>query len=316
MGNSEVGHLNLGAGAVVRQDLVRIDDAIADGDAAPRNEVLRGGVRRTPRACTCSGSSPTAACTPRSSHLRALIALGARARRRGSGRARVHRRPRHAAARGRGLPAPSSTRTAGARAWARSWAATGRWTATGAGSARSGPTTCSCTAARPTTPTAASRPSRRLRARRDRRVHRADARRRARPGSGPGDSVICFNFRPDRMREITRALAEPGFGEDDRGAARLGRVAAAPPVERYTTLTSYEEDWPYPVVFAPEHPATTLVGGARQARRAPAARRRDGEVPARDVLLQRRRGGAAARASGASWCPRRGTCPPTTTSRR
>src|SRR5271163_1130173 len=31
MGNSEVGHLNLGAGAVVRQDLVRIDDAIADG---------------------------------------------------------------------------------------------------------------------------------------------------------------------------------------------------------------------------------------------------------------------------------------------
>src|SRR4029077_14782461 len=31
MGNSEVGHLNLGAGAIVRQDLVRIDDAIADG---------------------------------------------------------------------------------------------------------------------------------------------------------------------------------------------------------------------------------------------------------------------------------------------
>ncbi|MDQ4045393.1 MAG: 2,3-bisphosphoglycerate-independent phosphoglycerate mutase, partial [Chloroflexota bacterium] len=31
MGNSEVGHLNLGAGAVVRQDLTRIDDAIADG---------------------------------------------------------------------------------------------------------------------------------------------------------------------------------------------------------------------------------------------------------------------------------------------
>ena len=40
MGNSEVGHLNLGAGAVVRQDLVRIDDAIADGRLA-ENEVLR-----------------------------------------------------------------------------------------------------------------------------------------------------------------------------------------------------------------------------------------------------------------------------------
>ena len=70
MGNSEVGHLNLGAGAVVRQDLVRIDDAIADGSLA-ENEVLR---RRSPRrvdpapaaGCTCSGLSPTAACTPRS----------------------------------------------------------------------------------------------------------------------------------------------------------------------------------------------------------------------------------------------------------
>src|SRR5207253_10654840 len=39
MGNSEVGHLNLGAGAVVRQDLVRIDDAIAGGELA-ENEVL------------------------------------------------------------------------------------------------------------------------------------------------------------------------------------------------------------------------------------------------------------------------------------
>lgn len=32
MGNSEVGHLNLGAGRVVMQDIVRIDDAIASGD--------------------------------------------------------------------------------------------------------------------------------------------------------------------------------------------------------------------------------------------------------------------------------------------
>src|SRR6201982_2694251 len=31
MGNSEVGHLNLGAGRVVRMDITRIDAAIADG---------------------------------------------------------------------------------------------------------------------------------------------------------------------------------------------------------------------------------------------------------------------------------------------
>ena len=32
MGNSEVGHVNLGAGRIVYQDLTRLDKAIADGD--------------------------------------------------------------------------------------------------------------------------------------------------------------------------------------------------------------------------------------------------------------------------------------------
>ena len=41
MGNSEVGHLNLGAGAVVMQDLARIDNAIADGSFF-ENEALLG----------------------------------------------------------------------------------------------------------------------------------------------------------------------------------------------------------------------------------------------------------------------------------
>ncbi|HEY1458139.1 MAG TPA: 2,3-bisphosphoglycerate-independent phosphoglycerate mutase, partial [Solirubrobacteraceae bacterium] len=85
----------------------------------------------------------------------------------------------------------------------------------------------------------------------------------------PGDSVIAFNFRPDRMRQLTRALAEPGFGE---GAEDLpgwtGRDGAAP-IARYTTLTRYEEGWPYAVVFEPERPAITLSrvladAGARQ----------------------------------------------------
>ncbi|MDQ4131075.1 MAG: 2,3-bisphosphoglycerate-independent phosphoglycerate mutase, partial [Actinomycetota bacterium] len=41
MGNSEVGHMNLGAGSVVPQDLARIDAAIADGSFA-QCEALRG----------------------------------------------------------------------------------------------------------------------------------------------------------------------------------------------------------------------------------------------------------------------------------
>src|SRR6185369_17259206 len=40
MGNSEVGHLNLGAGRIVYQDLTRINKAIADGELAG-NPVLR-----------------------------------------------------------------------------------------------------------------------------------------------------------------------------------------------------------------------------------------------------------------------------------
>src|ERR1700731_3264633 len=40
MGNSEVGHLNLGAGRIVYQDLTRINKAIADGEFT-RNRVLQ-----------------------------------------------------------------------------------------------------------------------------------------------------------------------------------------------------------------------------------------------------------------------------------
>src|SRR6187455_2680985 len=45
MGNSEVGHLNLGAGSIVKQDLARIDDAVADGSFF-ENEALRAACAR------------------------------------------------------------------------------------------------------------------------------------------------------------------------------------------------------------------------------------------------------------------------------
>ncbi|WP_078119179.1 2,3-bisphosphoglycerate-independent phosphoglycerate mutase [Thiosocius teredinicola] len=45
MGNSEVGHLTLGCGSIVRQDVVRIDDAIANGEFA-RNPALTQAVER------------------------------------------------------------------------------------------------------------------------------------------------------------------------------------------------------------------------------------------------------------------------------
>jgi len=65
-----------------------------------------------------------------------------------------------------------------------------------------------------------------------------------------GDSVLYFNFRPDRARQLTRALGEPDFNEFDRGDATEVRL---------TTLTEYQEDWGYPVAFSPERPQTTLA---------------------------------------------------------
>ena len=51
MGNSEVGHLNLGAGAVVMQDLTRIDEAVESGELAS-NSVLRDAFDAAPSAFT------------------------------------------------------------------------------------------------------------------------------------------------------------------------------------------------------------------------------------------------------------------------
>ena len=65
-----------------------------------------------------------------------------------------------------------------------------------------------------------------------------------------GDSVITFNFRPDRMRQLVRALGEPDFAEfDRRGFPRI----------RLTTMTRYHEDWDYPVAFPEARPEITLA---------------------------------------------------------
>jgi 2,3-bisphosphoglycerate-independent phosphoglycerate mutase len=65
-----------------------------------------------------------------------------------------------------------------------------------------------------------------------------------------GDAVFTFNFRPDRMRQIVRALGEADFDEfDRRGFPRV----------HLTTMTRYQEDWDYPVAFAEARPEITLA---------------------------------------------------------
>ena len=122
-----------------------------------------------------------------------------------------------------------------------------------------------------------------------------------------GDSVLGVNFRPDRMREITRALADPSFDEIDRGGAET--------VKRYATMTEYEEGWPYPVAFPPSRPPTTIgaVIAARGERQLHVA-----ETEKYPHVTYFFNGGEKrpTRARSASSCPRRATFPPMTTSRR
>src|SRR3954464_9516443 len=73
MGNSEVGHLNLGAGAIVPQDLARIDKAVADGTLA-ENEVLRAALRDAPRVHLIGLVSDGGGASS-DRHLKALIEL-------------------------------------------------------------------------------------------------------------------------------------------------------------------------------------------------------------------------------------------------
>ncbi|MGZ4166640.1 MAG: 2,3-bisphosphoglycerate-independent phosphoglycerate mutase [Solirubrobacteraceae bacterium] len=250
MGNSEVGHLNLGAGSVVMQDLTRID-AAAEGGAFARNDAFRDAFGAAERVHVI-GLVSDGGVHSSMEHLRALIALGAALQ--------VPDLVLHAFTDGRDTTPKSGAgyleRVAG---WmeesgcGRIGSVVGRYFAM-------------------------DRDKRwdRLKLAYDMLVHgRAEHRADTAAGAAhaayergetdefisptlvgeearirPGDSVVGLNFRPDRMREITRALAEPGFDAFDRDGAE--------PVERYTTMTEYEEGWPYPIAFPPERPKTTI----------------------------------------------------------
>ncbi len=65
-----------------------------------------------------------------------------------------------------------------------------------------------------------------------------------------GDVVICANFRSDRMRQWLRALTQPDFSAFDTGVR---------PAVHVVTMTQYDDAFPFPVAFAPQSMAN-LVG--------------------------------------------------------
>ena len=61
---------------------------------------------------------------------------------------------------------------------------------------------------------------------------------------GDGDGVIFFNFRADRAREITRAFTEEGFDAFS--------ITDRPKLSSYLCMTEYDETFGLPVAFPPE----------------------------------------------------------------
>jgi 2,3-bisphosphoglycerate-independent phosphoglycerate mutase len=262
MGNSEVGHLNLGAGAVVKQDLARIDDAVADRSFFD-NEALRGAcaaARDGSGGLHLMGLVSDGGVHSGWEHIRALVELASREG--------VPDPIVHVFTDGRDtLPTAGAGYVEALQGWlaefgGRIGTVSGRYWGMDRDN-RWERTERAYDAIVKAEGTAASDPVAAVRASYDADVTDEFVEPvviEGYRGLEPGDAAIHFNFRPDRARQLVRALAEDGFGEFDRGE---------PPAPGITTLTQYREGWPYPVAFPPKAPAATLAevlseAGARQ----------------------------------------------------
>ena len=249
MGNSEVGHQNIGAGRIVDQEIVRIDKGLTDPAAMRRNPAFRGlveNVKRTGGTVHLMGLCSEAGVHSTLPHLYALLRLL-----KAEGLSKVYI---HAFMDGRDSPPTSGlgylrqleaelakigvgkVASVSGRFWAMD--RDNRWervkTAYDALTGAPAPEAVSAQAAvqayydKPTdTSTVGDEfvPATRVRG----TAHIQD-----------GDSVLFFNFRGDRPREITRAFTDPAF----KGFARPRLLKLF-----YATLTNYEKGLCPNVIF-------------------------------------------------------------------
>ena len=94
-----------------------------------------------------------------------------------------------------------------------------------------------------------------------------------------GDALICWNYRSDRMRQIVRALTVDGFD---------GFATGRRPALHVTTMTQYDATFALPVAFEPFSMARIVAEVLCDAGHDHPAHGGNGEVPARDLFLQRR----------------------------
>jgi 2,3-bisphosphoglycerate-independent phosphoglycerate mutase len=252
MGNSEVGHLNLGAGRVVYQEYTRINRSIRNGEFQ-RNPVILDAMRAAGsdgRAIHLFGLVSDGGVHSHQEHLYALVRMA-----KGLGLSRIFV---HAFMDGRDTPPKSGAgylasleaelssigagkvATVSGRYYAMDrdnrWDRVEKaWRALVEGEGRKCLSSSDAMKAAygagetdefvvPTVITEAGRPVGSVR---------------------DGDSVLVFNFRPDRMRELTSAFTRDGFSGFKRGGTpRLGA---------YACMTQYDEKLNLPVAFPPHN---------------------------------------------------------------
>jgi 2,3-bisphosphoglycerate-independent phosphoglycerate mutase len=237
MGNSEVGHLTIGSGRVLFQDLMRVNKAIEDGSFF-RNPALLGAFERGRRVHLLGLVSPGGVHS-HIDHLRALLRFA------------PEKTWIHAFTDGRDVSPTSAVHDLAKLPQERIASVSGRYYAMDRDrhwerTQRAYDAIVSGTPMTGTVPVEAVRDSyeRGVTDEFIEPVHFEGG-----PTIEPGDSVVFFNFRPDRARQLTQKLLEAGFD--------------------VTTMTRYRDDFDCPVVLPEQTVAETMAQvlaehGARQ----------------------------------------------------
>ena len=255
MGNSEVGHMNIGAGRVVYQDITRINRSIRMGDFFEKPAFLGAieRVKKTDSALHLIGLLSDGGVHSLNTHLYALLEL---ARRNGLGRVYVH-----ALLDGRDTPPESGAgylrelvqkekelgvgeiATVAGRYYGMD--RDNRWDRT----EKAYRALTEGIGIRAADPAAAVEESYRQGIT-DEFVLPIVAAPSGAPAGliSDGDAVIYFNFRSDRTRQLTRAFIEEGFSPFARRKLDL----------YFATMTQYRDDFTCPVAFPPTFLTNTL----------------------------------------------------------
>ena len=258
MGNSEVGHLNIGAGRVIRMDVSRVDYEIATGGFF-KNEVLVAaidGVKQRGKALHLMGLLSDGQVHSSQQHLYALLSM---AKQHGLDRVYVH-----CFLDGRDTPPSSAVQYVAALQAKIAEIGCGhiasligryhamdrdkRWERT----QRAYDLLVNARGDRASEPVAAilSSYERGITDEFMEPTVLVDSHLQPVATIQSGDAVIFFNFRPDRARQLTSALAVPGFDEF---------VVTGRPQIEFSCFTTYDRTFPLPVAFAPHDHKNVLA---------------------------------------------------------